>query len=79
MLDVMLPKNTENFFITFFRYLWPFLLRLICSLELSTRRVSMWSTPNCGRICGQKRFPGWGDENHHPGSGSVLCYVLVGL
>ena len=33
----------------------------------------MWSTLNCGRICGQKRFPGRDGDPHHPTPGSVFC------
>ena len=78
-MDVMLPKSYGEIFVTISACFRLFSLCLPCPLELSTHSLSMWSTPNCGRICGQKRFPPKPAIIHRPRAGSVLCFSLIGL
>lgn len=78
-MDVMLPKRNVNFFVIIFEHLWPFSLCFTSFLLLLDHMFSVCSSPNCGRICGQKRFPAWTGDFHHPRPGSVLRFRLVGL
>ena len=78
-MDVMLPKRNINFFVIVFGRLRLFSLCLICSLELSNYGFSMWSSPNCGRICGQNTSRPKLVFFHQPRTGSVLRFRLIGL